>query len=1107
MKKIKRTLSAVLAAAMITASASFVSAAQVTFTDTSGHWAWDRGYIPYLVEKDVLNGYKQPNGTYMFKPDGTVTRAEFIKMLDETFGLTETTAIRYEDVSVKDWHYEYFAKAAAQGYILNYGTKANPNGAISREEATSLLVRYLDLPDDEKASASTFSDYNQITSYYRDNVLKAIKAELINGYEESNGTYTFRPQNTLTRAEAITILYRAAGAIFTTDRYSRDTGAYEENAVVKNGGITIRDQTLNGRVIVSEGADSGTVGFYESKINDTLYIRGGANITIADTTADTVVVDSPDIINISVIEGAAIDNLIINERCAVMLASGTTVNTLTVNADANLTSITGSGTIKNAYIYANNFSSSMVPQEFEIANGLTASFSSVDYEGSSSSQDAFSNTPFVTVDDDMFCLNVLPLADGTIRYYYTNSSYCPTISNFDGYYNSATYRDNFRVTANTSETEKTYDTDLVKTYGYVVLQLQSGGRYYPPVIIPNTDTSGTGFSVDPYLYTESSIKFTTSTSGTVYYMYSDVGTQMNTNDFIVAYNDQSKELKGDAQGSSIRATTVAINAKYAAANQYMIFMFKTTTGLYYTPVVVPLGDDGFSEAPSVITPGTIDFTTSVSGTLYYYYSYTRDLPSPDKFNAEWRDAEYSDKVDVTKNRGSSISYKTRYVDDYPYIIMCIRDNSSNYMQPVAVSIDYDPGFDTLPEVIDESTIRFEPTYDGTVYYYYTKTDKAPSPKDFEEIYDNTLSRYKDSVDVSGGQFTRIKYDATKAASYPYMAIMLEDDDRDSYQPVVVSLKTTSNTGFSETPYVYDDEIYLETTDDCEVWWFYAKTEDSVSASEFYDEWRDATYGSYTSATGGVSTTIVFDEDLLDRYPYIVISTSADEDSEDFTYPIILNMKEEVGEITDSALRVTRVDEDTIYVTAFDDGYIYYYETDTARTPDWDDFADAYMRTSSDYSGRVSASDGESGIEIPYSGDYDYVMLQLESENSRGKELLYEVVSVDVASGSISNDDDDDDDDGATKRGLGFEIKKIDPRDRTVTIISEYDGTIKVSLGTINYGTVFSSNTYTVEADEETKISYPKTTAVGGLDLYLFLQFTDEDGNVYQRSSAIELLEE
>ena len=159
MKLSKRILSAFLAILTVCSLAVTIGAANVTFTDVSGHWAWTGGQISYLVDKDVLNGYKQSNGTYKFMPDGEVTRAEFIKMLDETFGLTATTYISYSDVKSTDWFYTYFAKAAAQGYLLNYGSSVSPNGKITREEAISLLVRYLDLPANEKADVSYFSDY------------------------------------------------------------------------------------------------------------------------------------------------------------------------------------------------------------------------------------------------------------------------------------------------------------------------------------------------------------------------------------------------------------------------------------------------------------------------------------------------------------------------------------------------------------------------------------------------------------------------------------------------------------------------------------------------------------------------------------------------------------------------------------------------------------------------------------------------------------------------------------------------------------------------------------------------------------------------------------
>ena len=66
MKKFRRILSALLAVIMIAGAVTVVGAANVSFTDVSGHWAWTGGQIPYLVDKGVLNGYKQANGTYMF---------------------------------------------------------------------------------------------------------------------------------------------------------------------------------------------------------------------------------------------------------------------------------------------------------------------------------------------------------------------------------------------------------------------------------------------------------------------------------------------------------------------------------------------------------------------------------------------------------------------------------------------------------------------------------------------------------------------------------------------------------------------------------------------------------------------------------------------------------------------------------------------------------------------------------------------------------------------------------------------------------------------------------------------------------------------------------
>ena len=216
----KKVISACLALLMLCLCA--VPSLAAAFPDTDNHWA--DASITYMTGKKILNGYE--DGT--FRPDRTVTRAEYIKMLDETFGLTATAGIAYTDVSASDWFYPYVRKAAAQGYLLNYGAQLNPNGSLSRQEAAALLVRYLALDASNKAPTTTYTDYSSISANYRDYVLMATAAKLFQGYEDN----TFRPNNTLTRAEALTILYRAAGSIYAASATGLEAGASQGNAVV-----------------------------------------------------------------------------------------------------------------------------------------------------------------------------------------------------------------------------------------------------------------------------------------------------------------------------------------------------------------------------------------------------------------------------------------------------------------------------------------------------------------------------------------------------------------------------------------------------------------------------------------------------------------------------------------------------------------------------------------------------------------------------------------------------------------------------------------------------------------------------------------------------------
>lgn len=68
-------------------------------SDIKGHWAEKQ--INDWVNKDLAKGY--PGGT--FKPDNSITRAEFITLVNRAFGFTEKAQVSFSDVSSKDWFY------------------------------------------------------------------------------------------------------------------------------------------------------------------------------------------------------------------------------------------------------------------------------------------------------------------------------------------------------------------------------------------------------------------------------------------------------------------------------------------------------------------------------------------------------------------------------------------------------------------------------------------------------------------------------------------------------------------------------------------------------------------------------------------------------------------------------------------------------------------------------------------------------------------------------------------------------------------------------------------------------------------------------------------
>ncbi len=164
------------------------------------HWAFP--YIAELVDKGVLAGYEDGS----FQPDNTVTRAEWAKIMVLAAGLPASDNNIYFADMANHWANIYVN--TAKNYLAAYtdGT-FKPDHSAVREDVTVSMVKLkgYDISKVDYSYLNQFTDMNSISNSLKAYVAVAVQKELISGFEDN----TFRGQDTLTRAEAATLLWRA----------------------------------------------------------------------------------------------------------------------------------------------------------------------------------------------------------------------------------------------------------------------------------------------------------------------------------------------------------------------------------------------------------------------------------------------------------------------------------------------------------------------------------------------------------------------------------------------------------------------------------------------------------------------------------------------------------------------------------------------------------------------------------------------------------------------------------------------------------------------------------------------------------------------------------
>ena len=177
------------------------------FTDVErGRWSYD--YILNMYQLGIVNGCTETT----FEPEGSVTRAQFVKMIACLDGV-DTSAYakcRFTDVSDKSYAAPYIEWAANNGIVKGVSdTSFLPDDNITREQMAAIICRYADyagikLADD--TPAVTFTDSAQISAYAAPSVTALQRAGIICGSQNADGSYSYCPRAYATREQACKVL-------------------------------------------------------------------------------------------------------------------------------------------------------------------------------------------------------------------------------------------------------------------------------------------------------------------------------------------------------------------------------------------------------------------------------------------------------------------------------------------------------------------------------------------------------------------------------------------------------------------------------------------------------------------------------------------------------------------------------------------------------------------------------------------------------------------------------------------------------------------------------------------------------------------------------------
>lgn len=193
MKILKKSVALIIIFTVVFTQSIFGEEANTAsqFSDLNeSHWAYEG--IEKLVDAGIIAGY--PDGT--FKPEGNITRAELIKIVNLIYSYADKqeTANLY-DIRPEDWFYDHVLIAQKAGYIIGFedGT-FRPADDITREQLCKIIDTVnglMELPFDETPT-------DEVSAWAVEYVERVLSNRIMSLEEDGS----FRATEKATRAEA-----------------------------------------------------------------------------------------------------------------------------------------------------------------------------------------------------------------------------------------------------------------------------------------------------------------------------------------------------------------------------------------------------------------------------------------------------------------------------------------------------------------------------------------------------------------------------------------------------------------------------------------------------------------------------------------------------------------------------------------------------------------------------------------------------------------------------------------------------------------------------------------------------------------------------------------